>query len=52
MRKTSRATIKFLTVLTVFPLAYGLFGGVGMAASAGGSTHMTGVVAAPDRHCC
>jgi hypothetical protein len=51
MRKTSRATIKFLTVLTVIPFAFGLFGGAGTAAFAAGSTHMT-VVAAPDRHCC
>jgi hypothetical protein len=49
MRQT---TIKFLTVLTVFPLAYGPFGGTATAASAAGSTHQAGVAAAPDRHCC
>jgi hypothetical protein len=52
MRKTSRATIKFLTVLTAFPLAFGLFSGAGMASAATASTQLTGVAAAPDRHCC
>ncbi len=50
MRKTSRATIRFLTVLSVFPLAFGLFGGMASAATA--STQQTSVVATPDRHCC
>jgi hypothetical protein len=35
----------------VFALAYGMFGGVATAASATGSTHLTGI-ATPDRHCC
>lgn len=47
-----RTLSKFLIVLTVFPLAYGLFGGTVPAASAAGSTHQAGVAAAPDRHCC
>jgi hypothetical protein len=52
MRQTSRTKIKILTVLAVFPLAFGLFGGAGMASAATASTQLTGVAAAPDRHCC
>lgn len=52
MSQPRRVTIKFLTVLTVFPLAYGLFAGAGAAASTTGSAQPTGVAAAPDRHCC